>query len=121
MSKGANGTGTVYKPKHPSKNLPFRAEVWITDFSRPDGKHRVSKNFKRKTESEKWCDDMLSKYGKSDNSVCNPMITLSEWLTFWLKNFTPNIKDSTKTGYECYIEQHICKHHIAYIKWQSEK
>lgn len=36
MSKGANGTGTVYKPKYPSKNFPFRAEIWITDFSRPD-------------------------------------------------------------------------------------
>jgi len=82
LSKGANGTGTVYKPKHPSKNLPFRAEVWITDLSRADGKRRVSKNFKRKTEAEKWRDDMLSKYGKSDNSVVNPMITLSEWLTF---------------------------------------
>ena len=116
MSKGANGTGTVYKPKHPSKNLPFRAEVWITDISRPEGKRRVSKNFRRKTEAEKWRDDMLSKYGKSDNSVCNPMITLSEWLTFWLNNFTPNIKDSTKTGYECYIKQHISKHRIGEIR-----
>lgn len=44
------------------------------------------------------------------------MITLSEWLTFWLKNFTPNIKDSTRTGYKCYIEQHISKHHIGKIK-----
>lgn len=116
MSKGANGTGTVYKPKHPSKNLPFRAEVWITDFSRPDGKRRVSKNFKRKTEAEKWRDDMLTKYGKADNSVCDPMITLSEWLNFWLKNFNQNIKDSTKAGYECYIKQHIAKHHISKIK-----
>lgn len=116
MSKGANGTGTVYKPKHPSKNLPFRAEVWITDFSHSDGKRRVSKNFKKRTEAEKWRDDMLSKYGKTDNSVCNPMITLSEWLTFWLKNFTPKIKDSTRTGYECYIEQHISKHRIGKIK-----
>lgn len=115
MSKGANGTGTVYKPKHPSKNFPFRAEIWITDFSRPNGKRRISKNFKRKTEAEKWRDDMLSKYGKTDHSLCNPMITLSEWLTFWLKNFTPNIKDSTRTGYKCYIEQHISKHHIGKI------
>ena len=41
MSKGANGTGTVYKPKHPSKNLPFRAEVWVTDMTRPNGKKRI--------------------------------------------------------------------------------
>lgn len=52
MSKGANGTGTVYKPKHPSKNLPFRAEVWIIDISCPNGKRRISKNFKKKTQAE---------------------------------------------------------------------
>ena len=51
MSKGANGTGTVYKPKHPSKNLPFRAEVWVTDMTRPNGKKRISKNFKKKAKT----------------------------------------------------------------------
>lgn len=116
MSKGANGTGTVYKPKHSSKNLPFRAEVWITDLSRPDGKRRISKNFRKRTEAEKWRNDMLAKYDTSNNSICNPMITLSEWLTFWLNNFTLNIKDSTKTGYECYINQHIGSHPISRIR-----
>lgn len=116
MSKGANGTGTVYKPKHPSRSLPFRAEVWITDLSRPDGKRRISKNFKKKMQAEIWRDEMLSKYGASNNSICDPMITLSQWLTYWLNNFTPNIKDSTRTGYECYIHQHISKHPIGKIK-----
>lgn len=116
MSKGANGTGTVYKPKHPSKNLPFRAEVWVTDLSRPDGKHRISKNFKKKTQAEAWRDEMLSKYGASNHSICDPMITLSDWLSYWLNNFTLNIKDSTRTGYECYIDKHISKHPIGKIR-----
>ena len=113
MSKGANGTGTVYRPKHPSKNLPFRAEVWITDISRPNGKRRISKNFKKKSEAEKWRNDMLLKYGTSNSSsICNPMISFADWLMFWLNTFTLNIKDSTKVGYECYIQQHINKHPI---------
>lgn len=116
MGKGANGSGTVYKPKHPSKNLPFRAEVWITDLSRPEGKRRVSKNFKKRTDAEKWRDEMISKYGTNSNSICDPMITLTQWLDYWLNNFCLNIKDSTKTGYECYINKHITKHPIGKLK-----
>lgn len=116
MGKGANGSGTVYKPKHPSKNLPFRAEVWITDLSRPEGKRRVSKNFKKKTQAEKWRDEMISKYGTNSSSICDPMITLTQWLIYWLKNFCLNIKDSTKTGYDCYINKHIDKHPIGRLK-----
>lgn len=116
MGKGANGSGTVYKPKHPSKNLPFRAEVWITDLSRPEGKRRVSKNFKKRTDAEKWRDEMISKYGTNSNSLCDPMITLTQWLDYWLNNFCLNIKDSTKTGYECYINKHIAKHPIGKLK-----
>ena len=117
MSKAANGSGTVYKPKHPSKNLPFRAEVWITDLSRPNGKRRISKNFKKRTDAERWRDDQLEKYGSSITpSVCPPDIILVDWLTFWLNTFALNIKDSTRTGYECYIQQHIAKHPIGKIK-----
>ena len=116
MGKGANGSGTVYKPKHPSKNLPFRAEVWITDLSRPEGKRRVSKNFKKRTDAEKWRDEMVSKYGTNSNSICDAMKTLTQWLDYWLNNFRLNIKDSTKTGYECYINKHIAKHPIGKLK-----
>ena len=115
MSKAANGSGTVYKPKHPSKNLPFRAEVWITDNSRPDGKRRISKNFKKHSQAEQWRDEMIQKYSSANNSICDPCITLSQWLTFWLNTFALNIKDSTRTGYECYISQHIAKHPIGNI------
>ena len=117
MSKAANGSGTVYKPKHPSKNLPFRAEVWITDLSRPNGKRRISKNFKKRTDAERWRDDQLEKYGSSVTPfVCPPDIILVDWLTFWLNTFALNIRDSTRTGYECYIQQHIAKHPIGKIK-----
>lgn len=117
MAKGTNGTGTVYKPKHPSKNLPFRAEVWITDLSRPSGKRRISKNFKKKSQAEAWREETVRKYGNhSDGSAFDPEITLVQWLIYWLKTFCLNIKDSTKTGYECYINQHIGKHPIGSIK-----
>ncbi len=115
MSKAANGSGTVYKPKHPSKNLPFRAEVWITDLSHPKGKRRISKNFKKRTQAEAWRDEMIQKYHAPNHFICDPCITFSQWLTFWLNTFTLNIKDSTKTGYECYIKQHIAKHPIGNI------
>lgn len=117
MSKAANGSGTVYKPKHPSKNFPFRAEVWITDLSRPSGKRRISKNFKKRTDAERWRDEQLAKYGSSVTPyICDPNITLADWLAFWLDTFALNIKDSTRTGYECYIRQHIAKHPIGNIK-----
>lgn len=117
MSKGNNGTGTVYKPKHPSKNLPFRAEVWITDLSRPNGKRRISKNFKKRAQAEAWKDDTIRKYGNHNNtSICNQDITFVQWLLYWLKVFCLNIKDSTRTGYECYVNQHIAKHAIGSIK-----
>lgn len=117
MSKASNGFGTVYKPKHPSKNLPFRAEVWVSDLSRPEGKRRISKNFKKRTDAERWRDEQLTKYGSSVTpSVCQPDITLAEWLVFWLNTFALNIKDSTRTGYECYIRQHIAKHPIGKIR-----
>ena len=117
MSKGSNGTGTVYKPKHPSKNLPFRAEVWITDLSRPNGKRRISKNFKKKSQAESWKDETIRKYGNHNtSSICNQDITLVQWLLYWLKVFCLNIKDSTRTGYECYVNQHIAKHAIGNIK-----
>ena len=119
MSKAANGSGTVYKPKHPSKNLPFRAEVWITDNSRPEGKRRISKNFKKRSQAEQWRDEMIQKYSSSNNSICDPCITLSQWLTFWLNTFALNIQDSTKTGYECYITQHITKHRIGNIQLKN--
>ena len=112
MSKGANGTGTVYKPKHPSKNLPFRAEVWVTDMTRPNGKKRISKNFKKRSQAEAWREETLRKYGSNNNSVFDPEITLSQWLTYWLGSFCLNIKDSTHTGYEGYINNHISKHAI---------
>lgn len=117
VSKGSNGTGTVYKPRHPSKNLPFRAEVWITDLSRPNGKRRISKNFKKRAQAESWKDDTIRKYGNHNNSsICNQDITLVQWLLYWLKVFCLNIKDSTRTGYECYINQHFAKHAIGSIK-----
>lgn len=117
MSKGGNGTGTVYKPKYPSKNLPFRAEVWITDLSRPSGKRRISKNFKKKSQAEEWREDTLRKYGThNSSSICNPDITLVDWLLYWLKMFCLNIKDSTRTGYECYVNQHIAKHAVGSVK-----
>lgn len=117
MSKGSNGTGTVYKPKHPSKNLPFRAEVWITDMSRPNGKKRISKNFKKKSQAEAWREETLRKFGTHNTSdICDPDITLVGWLLYWLKVFCLNIKDSTRTGYECYINQHIARHAIGNIR-----
>ncbi len=117
MSKSANGTGTVYKPKHGSKNLPFRAEVWIVDLSRLEGKRRISKNFKKRSQAEKWRDEMITKYSTSgSNSICDPFITFSQWLIFWLNTFTLNIKDATKTSYECYIERHINRHPIDNIQ-----
>lgn len=120
MSKAANGSGTVYKPKHPSKNLPFRAEVWITDLSRPNGKRRISKNFKKRTEAEKWRDEQLARYGSSVTpSICSPDITLSDWLVFWLNTFALNIRDSTRTGYECYIQKHIARHPIGKIRLKN--
>ena len=117
MSKGGNGTGTVYKPKYPSKNLPFRAEVWISDLSRPNGKRRISQNFKKKSQAEAWKDDTIRKYGNHNNSIiCNQDITFVHWLNYWLKSFCLNIKNSTRTGYECYINTHIAKHAIGNIK-----
>lgn len=117
MSKGGNGTGTVYKPKYPSKNLPFRAEVWITDLSRPSGKRRISKNFKKKSQAEEWREDTLRKYGNHNSSyICSPDISLVDWLLYWLKVFCLNIKDSTRTGYEGYIKNHLAKHAIGSIK-----
>lgn len=117
MRKAANGSGTVYKPKHPSKNLPFRAEVWITAVSRPDGKRRISKNFKKRTDAEKWRDKQLAKYGSSVTpSLCSPDLPLADWLNFWLNTFALNIRDSTRTGYECYIHEHIAKHPIGKVK-----
>jgi len=117
MSKGGNGTGTVYKPKYPSKNLPFRAEVWITDLSRPSGKRRISKNFKKKSQAEEWREDTLRKYGTHNSSyICSPDISLVDWLLYWLKVFCLNIKDSTRTGYEGYIKNHLAKHAIGSIK-----
>ncbi|MCR4646303.1 MAG: site-specific integrase [Oscillospiraceae bacterium] len=117
MSKAANGSGTVYKPKYPSKNLPFRAEVWITDLSRPQGKRRISKNFKKRTDAEKWRSETLLKYGVSAApSICDSDITLSDWLEFWINTFSINIRDSTRTGYECYIRQHIARHPIGKIR-----
>lgn len=59
---------------------------------------------------------MISKYGASNHSICDPMITLSDWLGYWLNHFTPNIKDSTRTGYECYISKHISMHPIGKIR-----
>ena len=117
MNKGANGSGTVYKPRYHSKNLPFRAEVWITDTSRPNGKRRISKNFKRKSQAEEWREETLRKYGThNSSSICDPDITLVDWLLYWLKVFCLNIKDSTRTGYEGYIKNHIGKHAIGNIK-----
>ena len=117
MAKGTNGTGTVYKPKHPSKNLPFRAEVWITDLTRPSGKRRISKNFKKKSQAEAWREETVRKYGSHNGcSVCDPEIPLVNWLTYWLHAFCINIKDSTRTGYEGYISNHINKHPIGKLK-----
>ena len=91
MAKGTNGTGTVYKPKHPSKNLPFRAEVWITDLTRPSGKRRISKNFKKKSQAEAWREETVRKYGSHNGcSVCDPEINLVNWLTYWLHAFCIN-------------------------------
>lgn len=120
MSKGGNGTGTVYKPKYPSKNLPFRAEVWITDLSRPSGKRRISKNFKKKSQAEEWRDETVRKYGNHNNSgICDNDITLAEWLMYWLKTFCLNIKESTRTGYACYINQHIAQNKIGRIRLKN--
>ena len=120
MSKGGNGTGTVYKPKYPSKNLPFRAEVWITDLSRPSGKRRISKNFKKKSQAEDWRDETVRKYGNHNNSgICDNDITLAEWLMYWLKTFCLNIKESTRTGYACYINQHIAQNKIGRIRLKN--
>lgn len=117
MSKGGNGTGTVYKPKHPSKNLPFRAEVWITDLTRPSGKRRISKNFKKKSHAEAWREEMVRKYGSNNScSICDPEITLFKWLVYWLKSFCLNIKDSTRMGYKCYINLHIGMHAIGKLR-----
>lgn len=117
MAKGTNGSGTVFKPKHPSKNLPFRAEVWITDLTRPNGKRRISKNFKKKSQAEAWRDDTLRKYGShGNNSTYDPEITLAQWLDYWLKVFCINIKDSTRTGYEGYIHNHIARHPIGKVR-----
>ena len=34
-------------------------------------------------------------------------MTLLEWLRVWLDRYTPNIRDSTRTSYQGYVEKYI--------------
>lgn len=47
---------------------------------------------------------------------CRDDITLIEWLLIWLERYTPNIRDSTRTNYQGYIENYIGPDKIATLK-----
>ena len=97
--------GSVFKPKHCSKNLHWRAEVWHRNFP-GDKKHWTSKNFATRKAAEVWKNKQLSQFHKHNIPV-DAEVTLSEWLEYSRKAFFINLRDSTRTSYEGYFCKHV--------------
>ncbi len=105
MSKRSNGSGAIYRRKDGR---------WVASVIKPKflGGGRFYHYAKKRRECEDWLTEKIKKL-KDGSFTVNSSITLLEWLNLWLKDYCPNLKDSTRMSYECYINKHIVRHSIA--------
>ena len=107
--KAANGDGTIYK----CRDGRWGAAIWITY---PNGKRKRLYYYSR---DRNQCVEWLAKkrLQKAHGSIeSGDDIVLIEWLRIWLERYTPNIRVSTRTNYQGYIENYIGPDKIATLK-----
>ena len=105
----ANGDGTVFRVK----DGRWGAALWVTY---PSGQHkRLSRYSRDRTVclnwlSEKRVQQSRGQLGSGDD------IPLIAWLWVWLERYTPNIRTSTRTSYQGYIQNHISTSKIGNVR-----
>ena len=107
--KAANGDGTIYH----CKDGRWGAAIWV---NYPDGRKKRVYYYSR---DRNQCVEWLAKkrLQKAHGSIeSGDDIVLIEWLRIWLERYTPNIRVSTRTNYQGYIENYIGPDKIATLK-----
>ena len=104
--KAANGDGTIYR----CRDGRWGAAIWLTY---PNGKRRRLYYYNRdRNKCVEWlAEKRLQKARGTIESGDD--IALLEWLRVWLERYTPNIRVSTRTNYQGYIENYIATDKLA--------
>ena len=107
--KAANGDGTIYH----CKDGRWGAAIWV---NYPDGrKKRVYYYSRDRNKCVEWLAEKRLQKARGQVECCDN-ITLYAWLRIWLERYTPNIRASTRTNYQGYIENYIATEKIATLK-----
>ncbi len=107
-NKRCNGEGIIFR----RKDGRWQAAISIT---LPNGKRKRIYFY---SDTKKECAGWLAEVRHSvqvGRPILDSGILLLDWLRHWLEKYTVNIRDSSRMGYECYIEKHIARHKIAQI------
>ena len=107
--KAANGDGSIYR----CKDGRWAAAIWVTY---PNGnRNRLYYYSRDRTKCVEWLAE--KRLQKAHGSIeSGDDIVLIEWLRIWLERYTPNIRVSTRTNYQGYIENYIGPDKIATLK-----
>ena len=106
--KAANGDGTIYR----CKDGRWGTAIWMTY---PNGKRRRAYFYSRdRNKCVEWLAE--KRLQKARGMIEDGDVTLIELLRVWLECYTPNIRASTRTNYQGYIENYIATEKIATLK-----
>ena len=104
--KAANGDGSIYR----CKDGRWCAAIWLTY---QGGRKKRHYYFSRdRSGCLAWLAEMRLKRARGE-PIAGSDLTLLDWLRVWLERYTPNIRDSTRTSYLGYVENHISASKIA--------
>ena len=107
--KAANGDGSIFH----CKDGRWCASIWIIY---PNGRRKRLYFYAR---DRNICVEWLAekRLQKARGIIeSGDDITLLDWLRVWLERYTPNIRASTRTNYQGYIENYIATEKIATLK-----
>lgn len=104
--KAANGDGTIFR----CKDGRWGAAIWMTYANCKRKRHYYYSRDRNK------CVEWLAekRLQKARGTIeSGDDIALLEWLRVWLERYTPNIRVSTRTNYQGYIENYIATDKLA--------
>ncbi len=104
--KAANGDGTVFR----CKDGRYGAAIWMTHANCKRKRHYFYSH--ERNQCVEWLAEKRLQKARG-LFECGDDITLIEWLRVWLDRYTPNIRDSTRTNYQGYIENYIATDKLA--------
>lgn len=106
--KAANGDGSIYR----CKDGRWCAAIWMTyEGGRKKRRYYFSRD---RAECLAWLAEMRLKRARGE-PIAGSDLTLLDWLRVWLERYTPNIRDSTRTSYQGYVENHLSTSRIAML------